>query len=467
MPDPKVQAAQDWLRAHEQELLEDTLKVLRIPSIESEAKPGAPFGEANRQALDFVLDLGKRWGMRTTDLDGYCGYAEFGQGDRLVVVLGHLDVVPTGPGWKHEPFGAEIDDGYIYARGSTDDKGPTMAAFYAARAIQETVPDIPARIRVVFGCDEESGMQCVARYAKTEEIPTFGIAPDAGWPLYHAEKGIANLHVSVDLPKGKITLLEASGGQRPNIVIDHAVGKIRVAPEARSHVDAKLADNWDRNVTFSWDGDVLSAEAIGKAAHGSHPYSGDSAAIRLFRFFLSLVPAEEAEWWEQVFGAMHISGVGLGIHGRDEVSKDLTTNIGVLSVEGGRLKMLANVRYPVTWKGSHLRSLCEDHLKTLGPSWRLDDFEDSPSLYFPLDHPLVTAICEVYKEESGEDRKPGVMGGGTYARKLPNTVAIGTGWTGDGNAHETDERLKVDHLYRMSRIYAHILHRLATMPGGS
>jgi succinyl-diaminopimelate desuccinylase len=89
---------------------------------------------------------------------------------------------------------------------------------------------------------------------------------------------------------------------------------------------------------------------------------------------------------------------------------------------------------------------------------------DSPSLYFPLDHPLVKTIREVVSEETGEDKEPGVMGGGTYARMIPNTVSIGTGWEGDGEAHETDERLKVAHLFKMSRIYAHILYRLALSP---
>jgi succinyl-diaminopimelate desuccinylase len=55
------------------------------------------------------------------------------------------------------------------------------------------------------------------------------------------------------------------------------------------------------------------------------------------------------------------------------------------------------------------------------------------------------------------------MGGGTYARKIPNTVSIGTGWHGDGEAHQTDERLKIDNLYRMSRIYANILYRLVKL----
>src|SRR5205085_3521005 len=143
-------------------------------------------------------------------------------------------------------------EGYIYARGSTDDKGPTIASFYAIRAIKEVVPNIPARIRQVFGCNEESGFGCVKRYMETEEAPTYGVAPDSGWPLYHAEKGIANLEISVLLNKGAgMELLQIEGGQRPNIVIDSCSAKVRIAPTDKAHVNEKLADSWDRNVTFA------------------------------------------------------------------------------------------------------------------------------------------------------------------------------------------------------------------------
>ena len=192
MADPMIQKIQEWLRAHEQDLLNDTIKMLQVPSLESEPQPNAPYGAENRKALDLALSMAEGFGMKTTDLEGHIGYADFGQGDRLIVSLGHLDVVPVGPGWKHAPFGAEIDSDYIYARGATDDKGPTMASFYAMRAIQECCHDIPDRMRQVFGCNEESGFGCVARYVQTEEAPTYGVAPDSGWPLYHCEKGIAN-----------------------------------------------------------------------------------------------------------------------------------------------------------------------------------------------------------------------------------------------------------------------------------
>ncbi|AIE86879.1 Sapep family Mn(2+)-dependent dipeptidase [Fimbriimonas ginsengisoli] len=465
MSDPIVAKIQDWLRAHEQELLDDTREMLQIPSLESEPLPNAPYGAENRRALDLALSLAKKYGFKTTDLEGHIGYGEFGQGDKLIVSLGHLDVVPVGPGWKHAPFGAEIDGGYIYGRGTTDDKGPTMASFYAMRAIKECVPEIGARMRQVFGCNEESGFGCVARYVQTEEPPTYGVAPDSGWPLYHAEKGIANLEISVPLNKGgEMELLEIEGGQRPNIVIDSCSGKVRVAAGALAHVDGKLADAWDRNVTFAWEGDVLGIFAIGKAAHGSTPFEGDSAAIRLLRFLKEISPLSSEPFFHEMFELTHIGGAGLGIAGSDEPSKDLTSNLGIVNTADGNVELLFNIRYPVTWSGEKLQSLCNAQLATLKSGFELKVTRDSPPLYFPLDHPLVKTIVEVYEEETGEHKAPGTMGGGTYARAIPNTVSIGTCWEGDGNAHETDERLKIENLFRASRIYAHILYRMSQMP---
>src|ERR1044072_7568537 len=248
--------------------------------------------------------------MRTKDLDGYVGYAEFGEGP-LVMSLGHLDVVPVGPGWKHEPFGAEIDEGYIYARGSTDDKGPTMASFYAIRAIQECFPNVPARIRQVFGCDEESGFGCVKRYMQTEEAPTYGIAPDSGWPLYHAEKGIANLLITLPLNAGaEMELLSIEGGERANSVIDVCDASVRVNGSARKEIESKLADSWDKNLSFSWNGDVLSIHAIGKACHGSYPFGGDNAAIRVLRFLVDISPLSCQKYFTELFYTTHISGPG-------------------------------------------------------------------------------------------------------------------------------------------------------------
>lgn len=110
-------------------IINQTCELVKIPSVYSEKnEKGKPFGEEINRALEYVLDLGRKLGFKTKNIDGYCGYIEFGEGEELVGIIGHLDVVPIGEGWSHDPFKAEIEDGKIYGRGTIDDKGPVIAA---------------------------------------------------------------------------------------------------------------------------------------------------------------------------------------------------------------------------------------------------------------------------------------------------------------------------------------------------
>lgn len=458
-----VGKAQEWIAQHQDEMIADLRELLQIPSLEADALPNAPFGEENRKALDLMLSKSEKAGMKTQDVEGYCGWAEYGAGKGMVMSLGHLDVVPVGPGWEHEPFGAEVEGEWIYARGAIDNKGPTVAAFNAARALQAVWPDMPARLRMVYGCNEESGFKCIERYVDTEEIPTYGVAPDAGWPLIHGEKGIADLVIDAPFPQEDVRLLEITGGQRPNIVIDECRARAWFSEAAHEHAKPLIKKMWDRNLTVEWKGEELHIHATGKAAHGSYPYGGDSAAIRVLRFLAEIAPLTVQSAYAELFDLCHIGGNGLGIAGADEPSGPLTCNLGIVETVGNAARMTFNIRYPVTWTGDELRAKAEKHLAKCKSDFRISDFTDSPPLYFPLDHPLVNTILEVCQLENVEKKEPGVMGGGTYARAIPNTVAIGTGWPGDGPAHETDERVSINHVIRMSKIYAHIFARLLTL----
>lgn len=460
IPEP-VLRAQKWLEQHENDLIEDTRKMLRIPSVEGNPEPGAPFGKECRNALDLALSLGKNWGMNCKDVDGFAGHCEFGDGKALVMTLGHLDVVPAGDGWEHDPFGASIDDGYIYARGATDDKGPTMASFYALRALKETNADLPSRMRIVFGCNEESGFRCVKHYFELEEAPTFGVAPDSGWPCYHGEKGIANFKVRIPLPKGAVELLDLEAGTRPNIVPDHAKAYVRVAPEYVEDFAKKLSELWDRNVTHKRVDREFVLEAVGRAAHGAMPFLGDNALTRVLRALMDCAPVEMKETFWKLTELGHPSGVGFGIHGRDDKTHDLTSNLAIAELKGHSLYFTTNVRYPVSWNGDQLQQKISEYLVDQFPESELIEFSDSKGLFFPLDQEPVVCIVEAYRAETGDMTEPGVMGGGTYARAVPNTVSIGGGFDGDGPAHEHDERIKVEHLLKMAKIYAHILYRLS------
>ncbi len=57
------------------------------------------------------------------NLDNYCGYAEMGEGDEIVGIAGHLDIVPVGGDWSYNPFELTRKGDYVYGRGTTDDKG--------------------------------------------------------------------------------------------------------------------------------------------------------------------------------------------------------------------------------------------------------------------------------------------------------------------------------------------------------
>jgi succinyl-diaminopimelate desuccinylase len=435
--------------------------LLQIESLEDEAAPKAPFGPGCREALDYVLAKAEAWGMHTKDVEGFAGHAEFGDGEKLVMTLGHLDVVPVSDGWKHAPFGAEVDGEYIYARGAIDDKGPTMAAFYAMRALKETGADLPARLRSVFGCNEESGFKCVERYFKTEEAPTFGIAPDSGWPLYNAEKGIANLVVRAPFPQGDLRIVAISGGSRPNIVIDKFELTLEFAPELEKEVRETIADYWDKNVSITVSGNRLGVVAIGKAAHGSTPFLGDSAYTRAMRFAFAIAPPSEKDEYEAWLMLGHPGGVGLGIDGRDQPSEDLTANVGVVTSDDSSALITVNIRYPVTWKGSDVKVRAVEKFSNAGFNWKIAEFDDSKPLFFPADREPVLTILEAYRAETGDMAEPKSMGGGTYARAVPNTVSVGTGWEGDGPAHENDERIHISHPLKMAKIYAHILYKLA------
>ena len=205
------------------EILEGIQKSVQIDSVATEAEENAPYGPGPKAALDFALHLGEELGFRTGNVDNHAGYVEYGEGEEMVAVLGHMDVVPTGDDWKYPPFGGEIHDGVMYGRGVVDDKGPTIGAIYALKAIRDLDLPIDRRIRVIFGTNEERGSSCIQYYVeKGEEQPVMGITPDAEFPLIFFEKGMTNVTAGCKNPaQGAIKVLEFQGGTVHNIVPLH------------------------------------------------------------------------------------------------------------------------------------------------------------------------------------------------------------------------------------------------------
>lgn len=411
------------------ELTDSILKLVAVDSVENTPEAGAPFGKGTVEALEQALSLMKSWGFKVKNLDGYCGWAEIGEGEPFGI-LGHLDVMPVGKGWTKNPWG-EIVDGVIYGRGVMDDKGPMLAAMYAVKALLDEGLTPKKRIRFIFGLNEESGWKCIEHYNEVDVMPETGISPDADFPVINCEKGI--LHLTVTLPySGKLNM---AAGSRPNVVPNECEVSSDTAEFADFCLKSGLKKISDNRFMVS-----------GVSAHAATPWLGDNAAVKALKLF-GACDEELASLSKRLDG---IYGEGAGVNLTDEVSGKLTFNVGVLKVENGKAAVTVDMRYPVTFTAEHIVSLLE---KTF-PEAEISVLNVQQPLYVDKNDPLVVSLLAAYNKVTGQNAEPITIGGGTYARALKHGVAFGPEFPGSvSTIHQPDERASVEELGKALEIY--------------
>ncbi|MDQ0176889.1 dipeptidase PepV [Bacillus chungangensis] len=454
-------------------LLKDLQGLLRINSVldEQATSPDAPLGDGVKAALQYVLDLGKKDEFQTKNVGNLAGHVEMGAGKELVGILCHVDVVPEGEGWSFAPFGGEMKDGKIYARGAIDDKGPTMAAYYAMKIVKELGLPIEKRVRLIVGTDEESNWRCVDRYFAEEEMPTLGFAPDASFPIIHAEKGIADFDFVMPAKEEEgtknIFLHSFQAGERYNMVPSFARARLYVRGEQTSIVqcfDDYCQKHHLKGSYYVESGDLI-FELEGVSAHGMEPEKGVNAGLHLIVFLSELSLTGKAKNFLD-FGRQFLwndtRGNALDIAYEDDVTGELTVNAGMIAyshTEGARFGI--NMRYPVTFdieKGKQLLSKCIESF-----DGHLDRFTDLKPHYVDENHRLIQILQKVYEEQTGEQAALLSIGGGTYARSLKAGVAFGALFPGCPDvAHQKDEYMDIDDLLKATAIYAQAIYELAS-----
>ncbi len=448
-----------YIRAHQDELLASLAALIRIPSIEGTPEPGAPYGREPRRCLAETLALCERLGLKTTVMDDRIGWCEYGEGEQMVAVLCHLDVVPAGEDWKlAEPFSGEIKDGRIYGRGAMDDKGPAVAAIYALAALKEKGFVPSHRIRLLFGTNEETGFHDIIWYKEHGgEIPVMGFAPDIEYPIINGEKGVMNCTFSRRLHQtGAFRLLRFEGGSAFNISPAYAVAELACPPEAASMIHAP-------KVTVTPIEGGIRVEAEGVASHASVPELGENAVGRL-AMALAQLPLEGeladciAFLSERI--GMETRGESFGIAMRDELSGDLTFNLGVAAFADETLSLTLSVRYPVS------KTYDEAYPKLLR-GFSLGGFTETAmqhlaAIYFPPESELVQKLSRVYEAQTGQKAVLRATGGSTYAKSIPNTLAFGPLFPGDiSHIHQQDEYMEIEQLLRNAEMFAAALYELA------
>ncbi|AVQ38355.1 dipeptidase PepV [Clostridium botulinum] len=450
------------------DLIDSTAELIKIKSIEGEAKEGKPYGEGVASALEKALEISEKLGFKTVNVDGYVGYAEYGEGDEYVGVLGHLDLVPEGDGWKYPPYAAEIHDGKMYGRGTTDDKGPIMAALYGLKAIKEAKLPLSKKVRILFGTNEETGSNEIEHYLAKEKPPVLGFTPDAEYPIIYAEKGITIFDVvkKLEIKSDKaIKLKYIKGGEASNMVPDYCEAGIE-CPDTdmiiRS-VEYCANRNGIELVAEEKDGLVV-VKSFGLSAHGSTPEIGKNAIMQMFKFLaeLPLGHCDELQFIRFFNNNVgnETDGKSFGVDLEDEPSGKLSFNVGTISMKNNEIKMSLNLRYPVTYKAEDLME--KFNKKIEGTGIKIENFEDQKPLYFDDKHPLIKSLQKVYKEQTGKEPELLAIGGGTYAKEMPNMVAFGPLFPGEPDViHKKDEYIELENLVLNAKIYGHAIYELA------
>ena len=447
--------------AMEEDLLACLQKNLRIPSVQGEAEDGAPYGVEVRRSLDHVLRTAESLGFRTENVDGHLGWCEYGEGEEMVAVLGHLDVVPAGDGWSFDPWGGEIRGYRIFGRGTMDDKGPSIAALYALAALRDSGLPINRRIRLLFGCNEETGSADVKYYlAKGGEVPVMGFTPDGEYPVINGEKGIINVTFSRTYTQnGGLKLLSINGGTAPNVVPAAACAKLGCSGELAQRIAQLKAPK----VRFTATDYGVFVEAEGVSAHGSTPGQGENAIGRLM-LALDTLPLEgevaEAIHFLAAALGMETNGKSAGIYLHDDVSGELTLNWDTLNANDHKMSMKINYRYPVTKRYEDCAPALNRKFADAG--FVKDAEMHKAKLYIPENSELVTTLLKVYTQHTGLEGRAKCIGGGTYAKMLPNILAFGPIFPGDEvREHKPDEFIEIPKLIKNAQIIAAAMYEMA------
>ncbi|MFA7019932.1 MAG: Sapep family Mn(2+)-dependent dipeptidase [Bacilli bacterium] len=430
-------------------------ELIRINSVydEKTITETAPYGIGVEKALKYIGMLARQYGFTVDYCDHRVTEMTYGKGEKLISIFAHADIVPIGSGWKHEAFGATIDKGKIYGRGTSDDKGPLIAAFYAIKALKDNELISNYRVRLVVGGDEERGSSCLRYYFKDlkKEHPTYGFTPDANFPVIYGEKGISNFRSKINLVLPGI--LKISGGEAVNSVIDSTL--VIMKSDAKFEAFLKTLKN---KTSIETSNGISKITFHGKAAHGSTPQAGLNAALFALE---ALGNFYQNDLLLKIFAQFHnFDGKPFKGYAKSKDLGETTYNLGKISYDGKVLEMKVNFRYPEGVVDT-------DFIRSFDESSGLTSeiYSKSPSLLFPVKSPLIKTLLDAYRQESLDKRSnPMTMGGGTYAKEAPNTVAFGAAFPDDNpHMHEADEHLILNNFYLSMAIYARAIHALGNL----
>ncbi len=440
-----------YANTNQQQFLNDLKELLKIDTVlvEQPEVKNAPFGENLVKALEYMLELGKREGFTVKNIDNVAGHIEYGEGEEVIGVLCHLDVVPTGDGWTYPPFEPTIVDGKLHARGSADDKGACISALYALKALKESGVKINKKIRLIYGTDEETSSRGIKRYLEVEKMPDLGFSPDADYPIIYGEKGILSFNLECNVINSEI--IELVAGDRYNVVPESAYVILKNDYQ-KQYIEFLKQHNYQGEI----NGEKY--YMYGKRAHAMEPRDGINAIIRLIEFLDTIIKDKFISFIKNNFSCSRLSQANENF--TDSEMGDLTSNVAIINIKENKGFVGINFRYPINWNKEQYFLNLNNKTKNYNINVKL--LNDSTPHYISKDDELVKVLHKSYIKYTGDDKTPLLtIGGGTYARSLKRAVAFGPMLPGRENVvHQVDEYIYIDDLLISIAIFADALKEL-------
>lgn len=463
--------AQDYLAAHWEDMVADIEDLVRIPSFKEADKAdesaGRPWGPGPAAALEAGLSLAHGFGFRAVNLDGRIGYADLeGESRTQIGIIGHMDVVPAGPGWTVPPFELTRKDGYLLGRGVIDDKGPSVVALHAVRFLKEHAPDLfgsdelPYTVRFIFGADEECGMGDVPYYRAVQPDPAFLFTPDAEFPVCHGEKG----HFDATLVSAKLDgcITSFDGGVASNAVPGLAECVIRASADSVPSTNQVSVEGAGKG--------LLRLKAVGKSAHASLPEGGVNAIGLIVEHLLEFAPLSDAERSFLELESRLLAdttGASVDCAAQDDDFGALTLVGGVVSFEDGCLFQSIDIRYPTSISAKELEERLARVAATVDAC--VKDVSYQEPFLVDASSPEIQALLSAYCDVTGKSAQAFTMGGGTYAREFTHAASFGPEFphqqnpTWVGGMHGPDEGVSEETLKQAFVIYCVALARLMAL----
>lgn len=451
-----------YIEAKRDEMLEDLSTLVRIDSQKGPAADGKPFGEGPGRVLQEAEKLMRKCGLRTRNYENYVVTGDFSDAEKELDILAHLDVVPVTKDWTvTQPFEPKIVDGRIYGRGTSDDKGPAVAALYALRAIRELGIPLKKSVRVILGSDEECGSSDLEYYYGQEQEAPYSFTPDCDFPVINIEKGRM---------EGKFSASFQDGLQLPGVVRLQSGDKINVVPQRASFVVAGLGRDvleeaaarvcGETGVSFelSEENDGIRVDARGQAAHASTPADGKNALTASLHLIAGLPLAKS-----QGFAALQAlaellpwqdtCGKTLGIFREEERSGAVTVCFSIIDYSADGLTGAFDARLPIGCTEENTRKPVLAAFAARGIA-----MEDEPMTQphcVSGDSAFVRTLLESFERWSGIHGEALSTGGGTYVHDLERGVGFGCTMPGvDTHMHGDDEFMDIDTLLMSAKIFA-------------